>query len=169
MSIQFHCEHCGKEILAPDEAGGRRGKCPYCEKSNFIPNPKAAEEDLELAPLDENEEQERQREIRHLLEQEKAILQETSREETTPRLSQKDASDVKAEDLHHLVVNFCLDMSGGMLERADTHVMKLNEHSHVARQAVREFLDGKVLEPALDPIPTRVREGYLKNLLVRLR
>jgi len=37
MTIKFHCEHCRRLVQAPDSAGGRRGTCPHCQGSNFIP------------------------------------------------------------------------------------------------------------------------------------
>lgn len=172
MAILFHCEHCHKEVKAPDEAGGQRGKCPFCGGSNYIPSAEAKDGIFDLAPLDEQDEKQRRQEVDRLLQAEKAILADTSRgggANEQPRLSQREPSQVKSEDVQHLVVNFVLDMSNGQLERADTHVMKLNQFPAAGRQAVRDFLEGRALEPALDPIPTKIREGFLKNLLTRLR
>ena len=56
MSISFNCEKCGKKIVAPDEAGGRRGRCPYCQASNYIPSPIKDDEIYDLAPEDADEE-----------------------------------------------------------------------------------------------------------------
>ena len=163
MTIQFHCEHCGKLVQAPDDAGGKRGKCPHCQGSNFIPAPQSAE--IDLAPLDGEEERRRQREIERLLAAERDILAETVRDEKTPRVSQMDTQDVAPPDLHHLVVNYCLAIARGNLQDADVQVMKLNQHSGPNRQAVSDFIDGKVLEPALDAVPGRVLQGFLKTLM----
>ncbi|MCH7474571.1 MAG: cytochrome C oxidase subunit IV family protein [Gemmatimonadetes bacterium] len=37
MSIELHCPQCEKLIKAPDTAGGRHGKCPYCGRDVYIP------------------------------------------------------------------------------------------------------------------------------------
>jgi hypothetical protein len=163
MTIKFHCEYCGNLVQAPDDTGGKRGKCPHCQRSNFIPAPEG-QEPLDLAPLDEEEERRRQREVDQAMAAERALLAETVREEVTPRLSQKDVAEVTTADLHHLVVNYCLDMMAGQLARAPEHAEKLAQYGDKGRQAVLDFISGKVLEPALDRIPLRVLQGYLKEL-----
>ncbi|MFW6153645.1 MAG: hypothetical protein ACOC95_00325 [Planctomycetota bacterium] len=169
MTIRFHCEHCGKTVEAPDTAGGRRGECPYCEGSNYIPTP-GDEEELDLAPLDEDAERLRRREEEDLREAERDLLNETSHgTQPPPRLSERDPGDAKPEDLHHVVVNYALDMAAGDLERAATHVRTLRRFGSVARQAVDDFLSGRTLEPTLDKIPVKVLQGFLRNLLGDLR
>lgn len=163
MTIKFHCEYCGNLVQAPDDSGGKRGKCPHCQRSNFIPAPEG-EEPLELAPLDEEEERQRRREVERLMQAERELLAETRRDEVDPRLSQRDVAEVSAADLHHLVVNYCLDMVNGQLARASENAEKLSQYGDNGRQAVQDFISGKILEPALDRIPLRVLQGYLKEL-----
>jgi len=164
MTIGFHCEHCGKEIRAPKDTGGRRGKCPYCHGSVFIPSPGPPGDALSLVPLDAEEERERRQVIQESLEAERILGAEATRVETAPRVSQMDTADVTSEDLHHLVVNYCLDTFAGNLERAETHVVKLNQHSGPNSQAVTDFLTGEAVEPALAEIPPKVLKGLLKSL-----
>ena len=168
MTIRFHCEHCGKTVEAPDTAGGRRGKCPYCEGSNYIPGGGSAEI-LDLAPIDEQEEQRRRQEVHNLIEAERDLLSETSSGAAVPRLSERGADEVQAEDLHHVVVNYCLDMAKGDLERAGTQVIQLRRFGPKSLQAVDDFISGRTLEPALDAVPAKVLQGFLKNLLGELR
>lgn len=168
MTIQFHCEHCRKKIEAPDEAGGRRGKCPYCKGSNYIPAGGDTEE-IDLAPIDEHQEKLRKQEVHDLIEAERDLLSETSLSPSTPRLSERDDNEVSTEDLHHVVVNYCLDMSNGDLERAETYVTQLRRFGDTSLQAADDFLSGRVLEPALDSIPVKVLQGFLKNLMGDLR
>src|SRR5437016_4478294 len=52
MSIEIHCPGCGKGIHAPDEAGGKRAKCPACGYELYIPLPPADLSELPLAPED---------------------------------------------------------------------------------------------------------------------
>ncbi len=168
MTIEFHCEHCGKLVRVPKATGGRRGECPYCHGSLFIPSPEEQGEALPLAPLDAEEERLRQQDIQESLEAERILGEETSRVEAGPRLSQMDTADVKSEDMHHLVVNYCLDAFAGEIGRAETHVVKLNQHSGPNHEAVKDFLTGKASEPALGRIPPKVLKGLLKSLAERV-
>jgi len=166
MAIKFQCEQCGKEVEAPDDAGGKRGKCPYCRHSNYIPSPIADEDVLDLAPIDEEEERRRKEQAEAALEEERDLLVEMDRKPETP-LEQKE--EVAAEDLHHLVVNYCLDLAAGKLDQAEAHVQKLRPFGAAAVQAVREFASGKVREDALKDIPGPVVKGFLKQLAAQLR
>jgi phage FluMu protein Com len=162
VTISFACEHCGKRVEAPDSAGGKRGKCPYCHQSNYIPSPVAEEEVLDLAPVDEQAEQRRREEVRRLMAAERDALLEDKAPPPAPPLEQRE--QVSSADLHHFVVNYCLDMAGSKLERAQTHVKRLRRFGPTAVQAVDDFLSGRALEPALDSVPRRLLEGFLKQL-----
>jgi len=164
--IRFTCQQCGKEVQAPAAAAGRTGKCPYCGHSNPVPAPPddAAGDDLiPLAPLDDEEETRRKQEVEHLLAQEEAILSATGEAQQEPRLDQRD--DVKAADLHHLVVNYCLDMTDSKIEQAQIHAEKLKRFGDAGVQAVRDFLMDEALEPALDRVAPALLQGFLKQLM----
>jgi hypothetical protein len=45
MSIKFQCVECGCEVKVPDEAAGKRGKCPQCSAVNDVPKPMDASSD----------------------------------------------------------------------------------------------------------------------------
>ena len=165
MTIKFQCENCRKEVKAPDEAGGRRGKCPFCGMSNYIPRPVSEEELLPLAPLDEAEEQRRQAEIQELFRQERDILAETG-DRPGPPLEQRD--DLSSADLHHYVVNYLLDMAHSNLRRAQTHVTELSKFGPLGKQAVEDFAGGQVQEPAIEEIPEKLREAFLLQLKEQL-
>jgi hypothetical protein len=166
MGITFKCENCHREVKAPDSAAGGRGKCPFCGQSTYIPSAVSEEDILPLAPIDEQEEQRLAQERRDLLRVEKDLLSATSGA-SEPPLEQRE--DLKTEDLHHFVVNFCLDMSGGKLQRAEANVPQLKRFGAVGRQAIDDFLSGKVIEPALDFIPARVLQGFLAQLRDKVR
>jgi len=165
MTITFQCEHCRKEVKAPDAAAGKRGTCPYCGQSNYIPAPVSEDDVLPLAPVDEAEERRRAEQIRALLAQEKQIIAESGGEPSVPL---EHREDLTPEDLYHLVVNYCLDMAGSKLDRAETHVAKLRQFPGLAQQAVADFISKKASEPALDSIPARVLKGFLTKLREKL-
>ncbi|KPK79736.1 MAG: hypothetical protein AMJ81_12880 [Phycisphaerae bacterium SM23_33] len=163
MTITFRCEHCGKKVEAPDSAGGKRGRCPYCKQSCYVPSPVGDDELYDFAPEDEELERRRRREQEALRQHEQELIAEIGRGEAAPvPLEQRE--DLQSEDLHHLVVNYCLDLSNSNLERAEVHLQKLKTLGPTATQAVDDFLAGKALEPALDQIPTRVLQGFLRQL-----
>jgi len=161
MTIKFRCEHCHKTVEAPDSAAGKRGKCPYCDHSSYIPRPVGEEEVLPLAPVDEAEERQRQKELEAIMEKERELLHEMGGEAEIP-LEQRD--DLKSEDLHHLVVNYCLDMLKGNIERAELEASKLKKFGQVAIRAVQDFQTGRASEPALSEAPREVLDGYLRGL-----
>ena len=85
--IKVKCDHCNHESLAPRSAAGRRGKCPHCKNSVYVPTPPDELEEIPLAPLDADEKQQR-----HKIEEEDrsltdALLREQadSNEGATPR------------------------------------------------------------------------------------
>ncbi|MHC4986628.1 MAG: TFIIB-type zinc ribbon-containing protein, partial [Planctomycetota bacterium] len=140
MSITFDCTGCGKQIEAPDSAGGKRGKCPFCGQGNDIPAAAPAPDDddlFDLAPLDHEEERRRKAEVQRLLEQERDLLA-ASAEEAGPPLEQRDSVDT--QDLYHFVINYCRDMADGQLERAQTHLQKLKNFRALGKEATEDFL-----------------------------
>ena len=161
MTITFLCEHCHKEVSAPDSAGGKRGKCPFCGQTSFIPTPVADDELPDLAPVDEEEERRRREHLERLRQQEHDLIAETGGD-AGPPLEQRD--DLTSEDLHHLVVNYCLDLFGGKLTRAQTHADKLRELGPVGRQAVKDFQSGTATEEALGALPQPLLMGFLNQL-----
>lgn len=166
MSILFHCEHCRKEVKAPDDAGGHRGKCPYCSQSNYIPLPAEEREEIPLKEVDEQEERRAAEEAHRLMEAEQELLREMGGPPAAP-LEQRD--NLSVTDLYHFIVNYCLDMANGQLERAQTHVGSLKKFGPLGLQAVEDSLSGRVQEAALDSLPTRVVQGYLKQLRADLK
>ncbi|MHC4563068.1 MAG: TFIIB-type zinc ribbon-containing protein [Planctomycetota bacterium] len=169
MSIQFDCAYCGKIIKAPDAAAGKRGRCPHCGQTNDVPVPLPDTHDddvFDVAPLDDEDERQREQELRRLMDQERELLAE-SREQATVPLEQ--IEDLRPEHLHHFVVNYCRDMADGKLDRTKAHISQLYKFRLTALEAVDEFLSGKVSEPALGDIPPRVLQGFLKSLQATLK
>jgi hypothetical protein len=166
MSITFLCEHCQKEIKAPDASAGKRGKCPFCQQSVYVPAPAADEELIPLAPIDEEEERRSAQRIKELVEQDRELIAQTG---SVPEAPLEQQEDMAAEDLYHLVVNYCLDLTTGKLDRAGTHVAHLRKFGFLGQQAVGDFLSGRAEEDALNTIPKPVLKGFLNQLLAHLK
>ena len=161
MSITFRCEHCRREVKAPDEAGGKRGKCPYCDHSSYIPSVLPDDDEIPLVPLDEQEERQRKKEVLSRLEVEQDLIRETG---GAPHVPLEHRDELTSADLHHFVINYCLDMSQGNIERAATHAGQLAEFGGLAFQAVEDFLAGKVDEQVLKQIDEATLERFLTQL-----
>jgi len=166
MSITFRCQYCRKEIKAPDTAGGKRGKCPFCGESTYIPSPVSEEDLLPLAPLDEDEERRRRQQIDTLYEQERELIRLSARGPVEPL---EERQNLTSADLHHFVINYVLDMARGNTEAADAQVAKLRRFGALGPEAVDDLAGGKAREPALDALPKRVRANFLAELRAKLR
>ena len=166
MTITFTCEHCQKEINVADSVGGKRGKCPFCKAGICIPMPVSDDEILDLAPLDEEEERNRQKLESELWAQDRDLIAHTGGAETAP-LSERD--DLSSEDLHHFVINYCIDMASGNLERAYKHADELRSFGKLGAEAVKYFQIVQGAEPALAKIPPPVVQGFLRDLADRLK
>ena len=167
MSITFRCEHCHRDVTAPDDAGGRRGKCPFCQKSTYIPAPVAEDDILPLAPIDEEEERHRKAEADELWKQDLALLDSSDDGSTEPPLEQR--QDLTPEDLAHFAINYCLDMADSNIERAKTYVAKLEQFGSLGRQAVDSLLTDEMLDPALSSLPEQLARGFLRQLRDNLK
>lgn len=166
MSITFQCEHCHKEIKAPDEAGGKRGKCPFCHQSTYVPSPVSEDEILPLADVDEEQERRDKETVQRLYAQEHDLLAQTG---SAPAPPLEHREELTTADLHHFVINFCLEMARDRAEAADAEAAKLRKFGPLGLKALEEIASGDVREPALDAIPRRPRELYLNTLRSRLK
>lgn len=166
MTIRFHCEACHKTVEAPDSAAGRRGKCPYCGHSGYIASSVREEDLIPLKPIDEQGTDDAAADSEQIKHLEKELLHEMSGEPSLP-LDQKE--DLTSEDLHHLVVNYCLDMFHGNCERAERVVDQLKQFKFTAVQAVNDFRSGKADEPVMKAIPPKLRKGFLEALSQKLK
>jgi len=177
MSIELHCPQCEKLIRAPDNAGGKHGKCPYCEAKVYIPMPPAPEEEeIRIAPLDleaERRDAELQREmIRYAASLDK--------EKDTPMGAAADAAvpsgglasrrmEVPGEviDVPDKVEEFVVAMRASQLDVADRVAKELKRTGSKAR----DYVEGIMLDPAPPPlgnVPKPLLLGFLKQLVQRL-
>ncbi|MCP4249531.1 MAG: hypothetical protein GY778_21015 [bacterium] len=181
MGIEFHCSHCTKLIRAPSAHGGKRGKCPYCKQSVYVPSAPEELEEIPLAPVDEGDEQRRQRlaeEARQLqaaLNREKAEPQETRRPgdaaaatggaETAMPLPREAIDEAEIETM---AADYVRAMQASQLEEADGVAERLRTHAASARQHVQRMMLDELPPPGLEGIPPALFKGFLRTLLERL-
>jgi len=166
MSIDLHCPGCAKLIRAPDNAGGRHGKCPYCGRSVYIPMPEAEVEILGIAEPTE----------------EKRRLEQQLRKESTSYVAGVSHADGdvpmetgvggpetpgKVADLPGLVNQFLCAMRDAKLDEADRAVAALKR----AGKKAKDYVTGVMLDeiaPQVEGVPEPVLKGFLKTLSAKL-
>ena len=174
MSIELHCPQCEKLIRAPDDAGGKHGKCPYCDVKVYIPTPIADSELIGLAPIDEAEErraaQERQEALRYAAAMDKDADLKVAPDDAGPLHGggrRPPAPPGEVIDIGDHVERFVLAMRDSELEEADRIAGKLKRVGPRAR----DYVEGLLLDPTpppIDGIPRPLVQGFLKALLERL-
>jgi DNA-directed RNA polymerase subunit RPC12/RpoP len=172
MPIVFHCEHCGKKVSAPDETGGRRGKCPRCSQYIFIPAPPDQVEEIPLVQTDPNEERRR----RAMKEEELRLQRELAEHRDAPETLAD--STPRPEDtglpfpgfevpLKELVPQYLLHLARGELELAEELETRIVAQGKDAQKAVEQLAMQEFIHPQLASIPPTVISGFFKKLLAR--
>ncbi len=175
MGIEFHCDHCGKLIRAPRDAGGRHGKCPGCKNEVYVP---LAEEDLEtlgIAPLDEAEEK-RQREMdvqarkaaAQLLRERTPANDSGKRQPEKPMPDSSPGQSAEDVDVTGLVIKFVTAMAASKLEVTDVIASKLKPRAVEAKNEVARLMMDDLPPAGLESLPPALYKGFLKSLLDRL-
>jgi hypothetical protein len=174
MGIELHCPKCTKLIRAPDDAGGKRGKCPYCQATVYVPTPVSDDDVIGLAPIDA-EEKRREAELRREALQYAASLDRAT-DETPDRGKAEPAQPPAASppvpagevvDIGVEVSAFIGAMRDSKLDEADQVVEKLKNAGLRARDYVQGLLvDEMPLE--IENVPPPLMKGFLKTLLSRL-
>lgn len=169
MSIEFHCSKCGKLIRAPDTTGGKRGKCPYCKQSVYIPMPREELEEIPLAPIDEADEARERR----LQEEARRLATAINKEEpgkydTGDVLSTEGSVPLPRDfevDVPTLVNDFLSAMAASDMGRADTAARELKKHVAQAKDHVQRLMEDQTPPIELGNIPAPVYKGFLRSLL----
>ncbi len=170
MSIELHCPKCQKMIRAPDNAGGKRGKCPYCKNAVYIPMPPDEAGEIPLAPIDEVEKQEIEK-----LKKESTQFAVAIDHAKEPAVDDDD-TDVPAGggepagevfDFGAEVEDFVCAMRDSKLDEAEAAAARLKRSSTEARDYVQGLLLDE-LPRTYENVPPPVAKGFLKTLLDRL-
>lgn len=175
MSIELHCPQCEKLIRAPDNAGGKYGKCPYCETKVYIPAPPDDEGEIGIAPIDEEEERRERELIRESVRYAAAFDKESDKlppEGAAPRgggggTIRPEAPPGEVIDIGDEVEAYVVAMRDSKLDDAERIVRKLKS----AGARACDYVEGLMLDPAPPPlgeVPKPLMMGFLKSLLGRL-
>ncbi len=162
MTISFHCAHCGKKIEAPDNAGGKWGKCPRCHNKLYVPSADTGEE-LKLAPIDETDETKQQR----LMAETYKLAQDILLEKETPAESTNAAptgSKMSDKELTKNIILYLRQMADGELEQAETTVKSIMPSARKAAKIIDEIALSEMPEPELADVPQQVLSGLIRTL-----
>ncbi|HBG25764.1 MAG: hypothetical protein A2Y10_02280 [Planctomycetes bacterium GWF2_41_51] len=164
MAITFHCECCKKKINAPDTAGGKWGKCPYCNHKCYIPLPPSEDdEELKLAPIDETEEEKYTRMMLETQNLTRSLLHQTQE----PQENGKETA-IDDKELATRIVNYLKLMSGGSLDEAHNLAEKISPYKKSAIPILEKLLKAKAPLPGLQSVPKKVLEHYIKDMITKM-
>lgn len=165
MPIELHCNHCGKLVRAPEDSGGKHGKCPSCHQDVYIPTPSDALETLKISPLDPNSERERAR-LRH-----------ESNVVAARLLSERDGGDgargagraapspaLTPHELEEQVIQYCVMMAAGDLGPAESIATTARRQAKLLDDVINRLIADELPPTQLAKIPRPVLIGFLKQL-----
>ncbi len=170
MAIEFHCNHCGKLVRTGSEHAGKRGRCPYCKQSIYIPTPSEEIEPLELEPLDKAAEREQEKLMKETRDLTMKILAE--REKTadvgpgpgpSPADSAQDMLPPRM-DIETLVIEYALCMADGDLPAAEELANEIRNNMAAAEDVMQRLTLDEIPHPQLARIPRPVLVGFFKQL-----
>jgi DNA-directed RNA polymerase subunit RPC12/RpoP len=188
MTIVFHCEHCEKKISAPDEFGGKAGKCPHCHQRVFIPLPPDQLDEIPLAPEDPQDDARRKEMLREQIKFQQQINDHKEAPEppagSTPLPASGSDDDYPFMDagmgggvassskpsgpkMEAIVGQYLVMMSKGNLDGAEQMAEQIASGGAANKRIVEQMAMQEVLEPALANVPPSVISGYFKKLLAR--
>jgi hypothetical protein len=181
MAIIFHCNNCGKKIEAPDNAGGKWGRCPACHNKLYVPGP-GSDEELKLAPVDESEEEKRKRlldETHQLTQdilQERFIPPETA--EPTTEMDEKEltenkrpadrsrwaAIEMSEKELTKNIIIYIRLMADGELDEAQKILNLIVPYGLEAVEILDRIALSEIPEPELADVSQQVLSGLIRDL-----
>ena len=179
MPVEFHCEHCGKVIKAPNEAAGKKGKCPACHNICYIPTPPEEIEELPLAPLDDGEERRRQKALEETAKLQYTLLHEKAAPGEAGGRPVAGAARPGARheppplgmpmaEVQQLVAAYVSAMSESQLDRAERVAARLEAERDQVLAVIEKISSGETTSVAMPTMPRPVMLGFLKQLRGRL-
>lgn len=162
MAITFHCDRCGKEIRAADTAGGRWGKCPACHNKVYVPNLNVDDE-LKLAPVDESEEEKKQRLMAETYRLTQDILQERD-VPNGPSGFGGPVSEMSEKELTKNIILYLRQMADGELDEAERTSASIAPHGRQATAIIDRIAVSEIPEPELADLAPQVLAGLVRTL-----
>jgi phage FluMu protein Com len=173
MAIEFHCDHCGKLIRAPQDAAGRRGKCPACKQPVYIKTPSEDIEEIGLAPIDDEAEaaeakakREAQRLARNLLREQAEVPDAPGGGSESDMIVP--ASTLSTAEVTERVVAYLQALAGSNLDAAEEIVDALRSQKTKTLDVVERIGQDSIPPAGLEAVPPAVLNGFLNSLRSQL-
>ncbi len=171
--IRVTCEHCNQVIKAPRKAAGRRGKCPHCHNSVYIPTPESELDAIPLAPEDAETRAATERLEKEAMEISAALGRETKeapeltvtpqQEHPAPR-----ETALNATEINDLIIRYLLAMQVSELERAEALVAELQGAARQAKSKIQQMMVDAMRPEAVRGMADGLYQGFLRKLLEQL-
>lgn len=168
MAIVFHCEACKKKISAPDGAGGKYAACPHCKHRVYIPLPKTEveAEELTLAPIDENEERQRQELMRETYRLQQSLLKEKEVPEGADLAA---AAQMDERELLKQIIIYLRQMADGEIGEGQKTAERIMQNKRKAATLLDRLAVSDMPEPELADIPQNVLAKLIKSFRAKLQ
>lgn len=171
MAITFHCDCCGKKIEAKEDAAGKWGKCPACHNRIYVPNLEV-ENDLKLAPMDEEAERRKQQLKAETFMLEQEILSERATPETgkdegpPPATGFAGLSDdaVDEDAVYDIIVKYLRQMADGNLDDAAETLKSIKSAGETSVKLLDRIALADIPEAELADVPPQVLAGLIRTL-----
>ncbi len=163
MSITFHCECCKKKITAKETSGGKWGKCPYCNHKCYIPSVRGPdEEELTLAPVDEEEE----KKYKKMMLEARGVKDVLLHQKPQPEEIEK--SEIDDRKLTALVIMYLRQMADGDVADAQQTAEKIIPCKERTKTILENILLAEKPEPELANVPKKALTGFARNIISKI-
>ena len=169
MSITFHCTYCNKKIVAKDGTGGKWGKCPSCHNKIYVPdlNTDENEGELTFAPIDEQEQREKERLLQETYQLSQEILKERDEpdDENAPRKgTAKPAVKIDPGKIKGTIIMCLRKMADGHLAESDDIARSIASLGSKAKDELDAIALSDIPDQKLADIPPGVLAGLIRTL-----
>lgn len=174
MTIEVHCDHCGRLLRAPRESAGKRATCPACGQDVYVPTPHDELEELDLVPLDESDEQQREQFRKQEQELEEELRKETRSPEQPGRSPAQGGRNLdplartSPGQMERHVMAYLRAMVDQELSKAEQLAETLCAESSSALAAVDRLMADDAALARFRAAPRPVLEGFLRELRAQL-
>ena len=162
MAIIFHCEYCGKEIRAADDAGGKWGKCPACHNKLYVPS-QVSGDDLKVEPLDTDLIEREKQLMAETYKLTRDILQEREVKEGPPELSGA-IYEMSGRELKDNIILYLRQMASNELDEAEATAALISPFAAQALKIIDRIALSEIPEPELSDIPSQMLSGAIRTL-----
>ena len=168
MPISFHCESCKQKIKAPDETGGKWGRCPHCSHKCYIPLPPRTDDEpeLRLIPLDENDETQMDQLMRETKNLTKEILSQSALPDDD---SNSGSHTVQEKDIIKQCILYLRQMADGELAAAEYTFLELRKNKKLTLRVLASMARSDQPEPELADLPPRILQGLIRDVADKMK